>query len=150
MLEHIIAEIQDDLHSKRSEGQRHRTHTTLTLMQARLTGTPVQALPSVMQFPSAFETVGGSTLTVHSCFGSSEHSSMYSVWLDDSGSTPFAVMHQSPNAIWPGTPVPNWANSAVRSFEEPSPASCAMSIDLAAANWGPKAREESTGGQWDI
>ena len=100
-----------------------------------------------MQFPSAFDTVCGSAFTVQSCFGSSEQSSTYSVWVAVPGSTPLAVMHQSPNAIWPGTPVPKVTKSAVRSFEEPSPASCALRPALAAADWRPKTREESARGK---
>ncbi len=100
-----------------------------------------------MQFPFAFETVWGSAFTVQTCFGSSEQSSMYNVWFAEPGSTPFAVMHQSPNAIWPATPVPNVGNSAVRSFEEPSPGSLAMSSALAVADRGPNTRKASaTGG----
>ena len=145
VLKHVITLRQSNLHSGASHGQRRHPRIIPALIKA-LTGTSVQALPSVRQFPSAFDTVCGSAFTVQSCFGSSEHSSTYTVCVDVPGSTPFAVMHQSPYAICPGTPVPEVANSAVRSFEEPSPASCATRSALAAADWGPKTRVESTRG----
>ena len=86
-----------------------------------LTGTFTAARPRVRQFPSAFDTVIGSSFTVQICAGSSEQSSMNSVCDAVPGTTPRADTHQSPHAIWPGTPVPKTGKRAVMSLKVPSP-----------------------------
>ena len=89
--------------------------------QDSLTGTFTAARPRVRQFPSAFDTVIGSSFTVQICAGSSEQSSMNSVCDAVPGTTPRADTHQSPHAIWPGTPVPKTGKRAVMSLKVPSP-----------------------------
>ena len=135
VLKHVVALRKRDLYTTTAHGQQaSASHPTQNTVQhnARRTGTPLAARPSVRQFPSAFEIVAGSAFTVQICFGSSEQSSTYSVCVDEPGTTPFAVTHQSPYTSWPGTPVPPVAVSAVTSAEEPSPGSCAMRSAFAA------------------
>ena len=61
----------------------------------------------MIQLPSALEMVEGFSFRVQNCAESvASHSAMYKIWEEDSGTTPLAVIHQSPYAICEGTPEP--------------------------------------------
>ena len=107
------------------------------------TGTLTAARPSVMQFPSAFDTVAGTSFTVQSCSASSEQSSMNSVCDAVPGVTPRADTHQSPTVSCVGTPEPSTGKLAVKSVELPAPAKAATSSAPEKPPWGAKTREES-------
>src|ERR1700761_1666246 len=85
-------------------------------------------------------TLGKSALTVHNCAESSEQSTIVT---SEAGDAPAGVMHQSPYAIRPGTPLPKMGNNAVKSFVEPSPQTDATSDAPEAPNSGPKQIDSS-------